>query len=811
MGEGDKRTLLPDTPLACGLIAAWVSALLLLPQVAQSGIWDPFELERAELARRIAVQLFGAADLAVEGALNSMPTLSDLKSGELPFTSMAAGFAAFGLSDWAGRLPLALWAWCGVMCLYAFVARYKSPRAGLYAACALATMPAYFIHARTMLGDAVTMAAFTFAFCGFVAPLFETSIRVRVAWIALGVLGALCGYMSRGAWLGVAAPVGAAGMTWLALVGATKKAPSLFGAACLLIAAVALFVGSDLRPGDVQRAVGFAVQQTAPLESTFDLTVRDIGHALFPWSALVPFAVGRLFSADDDELHTALLLGAACAYGAHAYVAPMSGTMPFVAPAVLAAIIGVALDELSDRAAFVGVGSAVVALLLWRDMQSIPLKALSAFGIPEGELPHKLQLPDSSALTLACAVFALGMCFSWLAPTTIDGSVAKWLRTRIELYERSAAELSRTWNGNLMFGFLVVEAMLVGLGAMLFIGRWFGWASVREIPAAWARVGTNLWWSVPLALLLTPLLFDGARALFAYGLARMRLPRGSGAVLSALIAGGLLCFSFYPALAAQLSPKEMFASYVRHHGPGEPLGVLGLSARVGRYYSSEEIKPLASARSALSWLNMGAAQQPPQRRWLVFRRNELAELNALYRQTKKDNLPVVDDPDGEILLASNRLDGPNLNPLSAIVLSAPPEVQRRLNIRFEDKIDVFGWDVVDDRGKLASSVTPGRFYQLRFYLRARAAIHRNYKAFIHIDGFRRRHNGDHEVLGGDYRMSYWRPGDVLVDVYDLVLEPNFTPGDYAIYFGFYIGKERMEVTVGKHHDNRAAGGMLSVH
>lgn len=99
---------------------------------------------------------------------------------------------------------------------------------------------------------------------------------------------------------------------------------------------------------------------------------------------------------------------------------------------------------------------------------------------------------------------------------------------------------------------------------------------------------------------------------------------------------------------------------------------------------------------------------------------------------------------------------------------------------------------------------------MRFYYRVLKRLSRSYKAFLHIDGYRRRHNGDHEVLGGKYRLSLWKPGDVIVDHYPLVLEPNFTPGEYTVYYGFFQGNQRLKVSTGKHHEDRVDGGMLAV-
>src|SRR5262245_17521748 len=69
-------------------LALIASALVLFPFLAKSGIWDPYELNAADLARRIAVNAFHATGLSLPNANNALPTLSDLKMGELPFTSM---------------------------------------------------------------------------------------------------------------------------------------------------------------------------------------------------------------------------------------------------------------------------------------------------------------------------------------------------------------------------------------------------------------------------------------------------------------------------------------------------------------------------------------------------------------------------------------------------------------------------------------------------------------------------------------------------------------------------------------------------
>ncbi|MCE7892007.1 MAG: hypothetical protein DYH12_20285, partial [Sorangiineae bacterium PRO1] len=141
------------------LVAFALLLLSLFGPIAKSGIWDPFELRVAELSRRIALTLLGASGLAIEGSTNSVPTLGELARGQLPFTSIALGFKLFGLHEWAGRLPLAIWGTLGALSTYALVARLADRVAGAFAVLALATMPLYFLHSRTMLGDIVTMSS----------------------------------------------------------------------------------------------------------------------------------------------------------------------------------------------------------------------------------------------------------------------------------------------------------------------------------------------------------------------------------------------------------------------------------------------------------------------------------------------------------------------------------------------------------------------------------------------------------------------------------------------------------------------------
>src|SRR4029079_9940863 len=150
--------------------------------------------------------LFGATQLNIDGGVNVVPTAGELARGELPFTSGALGFRAFGLSEWGGRLPMALWGLLGIAATAVFLARFVDRIAAAFAVIVLATTPLYFLQARTILGDIVTMAALAVAVRGLSIATFDdrATAKGRCAFFLLGAAGLLAGYGARGVLIGVA-------------------------------------------------------------------------------------------------------------------------------------------------------------------------------------------------------------------------------------------------------------------------------------------------------------------------------------------------------------------------------------------------------------------------------------------------------------------------------------------------------------------------------------------------------------------------------------------------------------------------------
>jgi hypothetical protein len=193
---------------------------------------------------------------------------------------------------------------------------------------------------------------------------------------------------------------------------------------------------------------------------------------------------------------------------------------------------------------------------------------------------------------------------------------------------------------------------------------------------------------------------------------------------------------------------------------------------------------------------------------------DLGQLNQLYRQRSEvhANLPVLDAISSEVLLASNQLrEGEqNQNPLSRWVTSERPRPERPLDVDLNGQLRCLGWAITDHEGHPLSEVRTGHSYDFRIYWEVTAPISGSWKTFIHIDGNRRRFNGDHDTLQGKYPLKLWQKGDFVTDVYAFELEPQFSGGTYEVYFGLFSGDKRLSVRRGRHDEDRIMAGPLLV-
>jgi len=830
-----------------GFLAAFavlVALLSLFAPLSASGVWDPPEREVAELARRIALNLLGGNALALDGADNEVPIRSELGRGELPFTSIALGFRLFGLHDWAGRLPLAIWGLVGLSACYWLVRRLGDRRSAWCSVLVLATMPLYFLHARTMLGDIVTMAALTLAVAGLALAIFDREARLGVRWLALGLglSGMLCALLSRGVLIGIAVPACSVGLTWLVLrcarISSARRWSDALGVLALGLGiafgagACRALLKAPESGGGFSLWLGSVVNRPHVLP-TFDSVLLQLGHALFPWSALLPVALAALLRepprvvqgpAREREAALRLLCLAVpvLSLGAYGISAPVLGTMPFGAVSALSIAVALFIRDLErgvkiSRA--VPMVACAFAILLWVDFKNFPEKGLSAFCVSDAHFPDSFRSAAERWLGAGTVIFCGSVFF--LLQERSGHEDARFQLNEYRLWPRILREL---WAGNVLFAAVVLEAAFVGLCALgLLSERVLSLSNLQMLGSAQRSWASKAAVALPL-LLASPLLLlvvrDAFRTLFdpelgsalgGGGLSRALsggLSRAQAALLVGVGFGLCLSLGYYPMLAAQISPKQVFDAYRQQAKAGEPLGMLGAGSASATYYAGSDVPTFDTPQTAFDWL-----MASEDRRWLAIRAADLGPLNALYRARVEPprNLPVLDDSSSEVVLVSNHLgQASNKNPLQSYVLDRAPAPKHPLSANLGDKLDVLGWDTLDLQGHAVDAVEAGRRYVFVIYFRVVQPISGSWETFIHVDGFQRRFNGDHPTLAGKYPFGLWHIGDFIADRSEFTLDPNFGSGKYRVYFGLYSGNRRLEVRRGQAVENRLEAGFLDV-
>lgn len=497
----DNVSLLRTGPIDIGLrglvLATVVGVLMLLVPMATTGIWDPVELRVADAASRVAAALMHAKlPVAPEGVPVVLPTLGEIGRGELPYTSIALGFRVFGLHDWAGRLPLALWVIVALVATVAWVHRYVNTRAAVWAALIFPTIPIIFFQARFMLGDATTIGTLTASFAclcfGCIDPPRAgiMAVRARVSWILLGAVMSAAGVLSRGLLIAVAVPFLAVGAT--VVVAMPRRIPKQGSAtAATIVTWVVLAVGivasgvgvwitSRIAP---QRGASLILQGTSLQRGfhphAFDSIVSQIGHGLFPWSGALVFAIAALLrqllrgmATDAHQRATSgLLMLMFLAAAAQTWLGSFGATFPFAASAAVAAISGIWLDGISQRGLglrIVSIGVIALLVVLVADYENIPDKILAATASADAHLPASFKKESTQWAQGCCGVIFV----SWLAFGFGfgDGTRRFWCK---EERRSLIARGRKLWRGQLGFYVLLIETALV-TGAILLLATRLG-------------------------------------------------------------------------------------------------------------------------------------------------------------------------------------------------------------------------------------------------------------------------------------------------------------------------------------------------
>ncbi|MCA9528969.1 MAG: glycosyltransferase family 39 protein [Myxococcales bacterium] len=790
---------------AGGLVA--LTALIVIG-LGTDGLWNPWELDAAELVRTASP---GGAT-ATHGPW-------------LPLWLTHAAFALGGPHAWVGRLPSALAGVATVALAFAMTRRFADTRAGLYAALVTGSTPLLLFNARFVGGDTLDFAAQALlAWCALEAalprPRGAEARPARIAsagWLAGLVVGAVVSTMATGVLAGPLPPLLAAAVVGVVFGGLRAPSPGRAVRWALLLACAGLTLGTVLAvlrdPASYSVWLGGAARGGEP--PAFDVTLEHVFHGFAPWSPLAPVALAAMFaprnaasehvgaSDDRDDVDAALSprrrrdaarfllpIWAAFGYASLSLYKARYGEATFMPAVALGASIALYLRDVElrgtrDRTA------AVVALLfvglLVRDFDLYPAgpaQVLSLDGLvtPVGFHP---RVAWSALLSLFALVLVVGL-------------TAASTRRRVR-FDAPYRFLGRQWRRG--GGLRVWVALAGGLVAACLLAGTVCWAAGDALPlnTLVVRIGRALLF-VAVGL---PLVAAAAQLVWSAG-ARLGGARMAPALAVGLVVGAYAAHGYLPELGSHFSPRPLLRTFERLAAPGADLLVYRKGERSAQYYLHGRFEVASSARSLVDALASGG------QRWALVPSDDLASIDRKFRQRTGRHLFAPAEPLNALSLVASEpvRDAHDYNPLAATVLAAPPAMQHRVDARLDDRVALLGYDLdLPERG----FVGVGQQFTITWYWRAVGPPPAGFKVFVHIDGQGQRLNGDHDPVEGRYPFADWDEGDVVVDRQTLRVPATFRPGEYTLYVGLFRGDERMKVTAGpKDESDRIRAGVIRV-
>jgi len=765
------------------VVDRWVVALLLLLLcwgIGSFGIWDPWELEAAEIARTGRW-----APANPSGGAPLRPWLTRL------------GFEWIGLRPWAGRFVGIIGAALAGGAVFALLRDQARGRAAWLGVGILATTPLFLLNARLMAGASWEIAAQ--AWVGVAAWQVSTARVDRWPWgaWALLVVALITSTLASGALLGPLPPLCAVAVCGI-LTGDVAGGDEPRAPLVLWLVTVVAVAGTGYafmgEPVEFSFWLGGGPVHTET--PTFDEAIEIAFHGLAPWSAFVPFAMisliapSRARSLGVQRVAWMLVGWSAFGYVAWTLFASRYDTPPWLATVPILALVALFVDEVAaDPRPRWATAAGVVLLtgLLIRDFALFPESALRGLAIEGIVVPNAVN--GSSLWAAVFGAFALASGLLLVAPQAAD---RPHLRNLQDTLRRawSSSTVSRGW---LMIAASVGVACLA-YGALCFVVE----LPISSLAVRLGRIAFFVPFAVALVVLASPWL--------RYGLSRLGRFRLLPVWMAALGSAALVVVWLQPALSRHFSAKDLYDRYVElSEGRPEPLAIYRDDATAARYYTDAHTREIKERAALVHYL------LSPEPRWAIVSAEELIRVNKDVRRRTSRHVFVADArSERRLLLSSTPVEGTsNQNFLERRILDRRPEIAHPLDATFADRVELLGYDL--ELPHEDDVIGPGERFAITWFWRLIGKKPRGYEVFVHVDGFGRRINGDHIPMEGFYPFRHWEPGDIIVDRQTLRVPATFRPGEYTIYVGLFKGEHRLEVTSGPDDGaDRVPAGRLRV-
>jgi hypothetical protein len=153
---------------------------------------------------------------------------------------------------------------------------------------------------------------------------------------------------------------------------------------------------------------------------------------------------------------------------------------------------------------------------------------------------------------------------------------------------------------------------------------------------------------------------------------------------------------------------------------------------------------------------------------------------------------LADVPSGRYTLTASLADVRSgeevgLTPLAELTVEGRPRtfevppIQHPLEANLDDQVALLGYDLDTTELKTGGTLS------LTLYWKALAEMNTSYTVFIHLLDAEDKIWGQRDGLPGNGSLptTGWLPGEVIVDQYEVPIQPNAPPGQYVIEVGMY--------------------------
>lgn len=195
--------------------------------------------------------------------------------------------------------------------------------------------------------------------------------------------------------------------------------------------------------------------------------------------------------------------------------------------------------------------------------------------------------------------------------------------------------------------------------------------------------------------------------------------------------------------------------------------------REGRLWARDDSAPLRELHPTTHWVMGEVVRDPhPLTLPLDIPSGRYRLEVGIYSPATMERLPVVGSGEESVTLDYIRVTRGKEEPR--------PQYPWEANLG--DKVALFGYDLE------VKEVRPGDTLHLTLYWQAQREMDEDYTVFVHLIDEAETLWGQKDGWpeGGFYPTSFWDPGEMVRDQYDLVIDPQAPPGLYRFEVGLYL-------------------------